>query len=396
MEEVAIYGFPVVATLIFARMPLPYALPMTVIAGYLLLPPRYSFDLPMLPAVTKTSMTAFVALFLCLLALSAQRTGPRASSLPGATSPGPSGWVPGPWWARLLAAGLVFGPAVTGLLNGDPIEAQGRVYPGISLYDGLSMTQGAIISLVPFLLARRLLAGDEGHRALLLVLGVAGLLYSLPTVVEIRLSPQLNSWIYGYFSHNWLQHVRGDGYRPVVFLRHALVLSLFLCCALLALLAYMRATSGDRRVLFFAGAAYLGVVLVFSKSLGMILVAGTLAPVILFGNVRIQMLAAAMIALLVLSYPAMRTAGLNPFAPVLSALEGVSPTRVASLQFRLAQEEALIGHANERVLFGWGEFGRGTAVEEKAKTGSVRDGAWLIRYGQLGAVGFVRDRKSVV
>jgi hypothetical protein len=389
MQEAAIYAFPLLAALIFAGMPVRVALPATLVAGYLLLPAGYRFDLPLLPAITKTTVTAFSALFLSLVVLGSQRQGPRAVAAPEAGGARPVGWLPRPWWARLLLAAFVISPAFTGLLNGDPIPVQGRVVPGISLYDGLSMSQSAIISVIPLLLARYLLAGEDAHRAILLVLGVAGLLYSLPTLVEIRLSPQLSTWIYGYFPHSWLQHVRGDGYRPVVFLRHALRLSLFLCCALLALLAYMRASDGDRRILFFAGAAYLGIVLVFAKSLGMMLVAAALSPVLLLGGVRLQIAVAAAIAVLVVSYPAMRMSGLSPFGPVSAALEQVSPTRAASLRFRLDQEDALIGHANERMLFGWGEYGRGTAVDERPETGSIRDGVWLIRYGETGAVGLV-------
>ena len=40
--------------------------------------------------------------------------------------------------------------------------------------------------------------------------------------------------VYGFFPHSWLQHVRGGGFRPIVFMNHGLVLGIFLSMAVVA------------------------------------------------------------------------------------------------------------------------------------------------------------------
>ena len=53
------------------------------------------------------------------------------------------------------------------------------------------------------------------------------LMYSVPMLAEERLSPQLHNWVYGYSPFSFIEHVRWNGYRPVVFLPQGLQLALF-------------------------------------------------------------------------------------------------------------------------------------------------------------------------
>ena len=56
-----------------------------------------------------------------------------------------------------------------------------------------------------------------------------GVVYCLFIAVELRLSPQMHSWVYGYVPHqDFLQVLRWGGYRPVVFMTHGLALALMM------------------------------------------------------------------------------------------------------------------------------------------------------------------------
>ena len=73
---------------------------------------------------------------------------------------------------------------------------------------------GAILAgfgLLPFILGFRVLSEPASARRLVVALCGAMLAYSLPMLVEIRLSPQLNAWIYGFFPHEFQQTMRYGG-----------------------------------------------------------------------------------------------------------------------------------------------------------------------------------------
>lgn len=44
------------------------------------------------------------------------------------------------------------------------------------------------------------------------MLGV--LWYTIPMLIELRLSPQMNVWVYGFFQHDFIQTVRYGGSLP--------------------------------------------------------------------------------------------------------------------------------------------------------------------------------------
>lgn len=390
LEEVAIYGFPLMALVIFSAVPFVYAIPTAMIAGLLLLPPAYELDLSGLPPIDRSTMIG-IATAVLAAAFAPGRSYPgRAGQAGGAAGAEPlAGLLPRPWWARLFLVLLVVGPVLTVATNLEPVRFSAATRPALVPWDVLNMIAHHVLLFLPLLVARKYLGSEAGNRAVLFTIAAAGLLYTLPTVAEIRFSPQLHNLVYGYFPHSWLQHRRGDGFRPLVFMPHALVLSLFLSMALLAVLAYMRALEGERRALYFAAALYLAVVLVFSKSLGALLVAALLGPVILLFGVRAQLLAAAAIALFVLSYPGLRTLGASPFQAVVAVLEPVAPTRASSLAFRLNQENEMVAHVAQKPLFGWGGFGRSVPTGENDDYKGVRDGLWLIQFGHAGWVGYL-------
>ena len=75
----------------------------------------------------------------------------------------------------------------------------------------------------------------EDLEDLLVFLAGAGLLYSLFALVELRLSPRIHAWVYGYQqTEDFAQAIRFGGYRPMVFMQHGLELGLWMSAACLA------------------------------------------------------------------------------------------------------------------------------------------------------------------
>lgn len=379
------FSWPLVAILFFAAQPPARALAASVIVGYLLLPERVVVNLPMIPAINKVMMINLTALVVVMLALRRHRLISGA----GPEAPMPSGTL---WVFRILILLMVVTPFITMLTNGEPVIAGPRYIPGIRLYDAFAILAGVAIMLVPFLLGMHLLRTPEAQVELLKVLVGAACVYACLALFEVRMSPQLSSWIYGYFPHSFAQHIRSGGFRPVVFLHHGLWLGMFLCMAVLGACALWRQALRDRvqAAPWLAATLWLALTLLLSRNLGATALALLFAPLILFTPPRVQILVAAVVAGAVLSFPMLRGAGLVPTDSIVSLAQMVNEDRAGSLQFRFDHEDALLARANEKPLAGWGTWGRNRVYDaDSGRDLSVTDGIWVIIIGTFGWVGYI-------
>lgn len=380
---IAILIWPVVVFWLFASRPPASAVAWSILGGYLLLPAQFALDLPGMPTLDKNSITALSA----TLAAAAMIGDARRRALPAGMI------LPGAWprsrAVRLLLALLLIGTAGMVLTNGDALSFGRRILPGLRVYDLLSVLGGTLFLLLPFLLARKYLAHPEAQRQLLVALALAGLGYSLPALYEVRMSPQLSLNIYGYFPHDWIQHLRAGGFRPVVFLHHGLWLAIFFCSTMLAAMALWRSSTGPARTRWLLASGWLFMTLVLSKGTGALGIGLLLGAAILFLPVRLQVLGAAVIAGMVLTYPMLRGAGLSPIGTVLEIAGRINAEREGSLQYRLDNEDILLDRANQRPVFGWGTWGRNRVYDSEGRDISVTDGFWAIQIGEAGWSGYL-------
>lgn len=376
----AIFSFPLVAVILFRKLAPGPALVWTILLGYLFLPTKIRWNLPVLPAIDKDTMPALVGL-LCLLILTPGLSRNRAEAQPG--------WLPRQPIIRLLILSLPVGTFLTVLTNGDALNYGTLKLPGLRPYDGLSAILSTLMLILPLLLARKYLATEDSLKLILRALCIAGLIYSLPIIFELLMSPQLNRIVYGFFPHSWKQHIRGDGYRPLVFLKHGLWLGIFMCVSVLATAGYARVGPAQRRPTYLAAGAWLLVILMACKSLGAFAIALALIPVVLFLNVRNQLLVAAVLSGVILLYPALRGAGLIPVQEVVSFAESIDTARARSFQYRLNNEDILLAKANQRRYFGWGTWGRPRVYDEYGRDVSTTDGLWVIVIGERGWLGYI-------
>jgi hypothetical protein len=356
----------------------------SILGGYLFLPPLTEVNLPFVPAFDKASIPNLSVLLIVLFAVKQKlRLWPESRI------------------AQWLVVGLVLSAIPTVLTNGDPISFQvlrgaypilfevGQL-PGQSVRDIGSVLIAQVLMIVPFLLARHLLASEDGLREILLALMVGALIYSVPSLIEIRLSPQINVWVYGFFQHSFEQMIRAGGFRPIVFLPHALWLALFVCTGLMAAAAFLRHSTHENRHKIVAVVCYLAVLLVLCKSLASLAYGIVLTPIVLLAPLRWQIRIAALFALVAVTYPMLRSFHLIPLDAILAQAEAISAERAQSLGYRFNNEEQLLARAAEKPLFGWGGWGR--SLMRHPETGAILtipDGRWIIIFGTLGWFGYI-------
>ena len=81
--------------------------------------------------------------------------------------------------------------------------------------------------MLPFFLARSLLAQERALAELPRALVLAGLIYSVPIVIENVIGPELHRMVYGFIQHDYAQSIRFGGFRPYVFMPHGLWVAFF-------------------------------------------------------------------------------------------------------------------------------------------------------------------------
>lgn len=382
MINAALIGWPIIMIIMARMLPWQNALVASLIGGYLLLPEQGGLDLPLLPPFEKDTIPCLVLFFLALIMRPGEANSPGAATYQGSVL---KGWMPRSIIGQVLLFMLVGGTLMTAITNSDQIrfEGSGTTIPALRLYDGFSMIVRSVAVIVPILLGRKYLADPRAHRVLLIALVAAGLAYSLLALIEIRLSPQMNRWVYGFFAHNWSMHVRGGGFRPLVFLEHGLWLAIFFAMTIIAAFGLSRVMPQKRALWLLAG-LWLFMTLMLSNSLGAAIIVVVLLPVVLLFNVRLQLLTAGIIAAIVLFYPFLRGTGLIPTDQIVAQIAQFNNGRAMSLQFRLNNEDELLERANERPLFGWGPYNRMRVYDETGHSETIVDGAWIVAIGQGG------------
>lgn len=310
-----------------------------------------------------------------------------------------------------LFALLVFaiGAWQTMRTNADPITFGVLRLPGIGTRDLVWTIYGFLVDLyLPFVIGQRVFRTERDLRDLLTVLSTCVLIYAPLCVLEMRLSPQLCQWVYGYFPHEFVQTMRGTGYRPVVFMNHGLSVSMFLFSGVVASLALRQARAKARpsaRPSASVRAAVAGTLLLLGKSLASIIYSGVAVALSALVSAKARARAGFVLGALVVAYPVLRASDLVPTAEVGEFFARFSSERSASLMTRFNQEGRLLERAMRRPLYGWGGWGRSRIYRSWGEPGdswagasdvSITDGTWIIWLGATGVVGFAASIAMLV
>src|SRR5438445_7147435 len=354
----AIFAWPIVVIVLYRTRSFSEATLWIILGGILLLPSNVSFKLEMIPAFDKNSVPNLCALIGCMALASRQRAAN-----------------PGPGIAEILAVAWIIGPVLTSLLNSDTLIYGATVLPGVGYYDGISALLSQLLLCLPFFIGRRFLQKSSDTEAIMRVLVTAGLLYSLPMLFEIKMSPVLSNWIYGFYPSGINTEVRYGGFRPVVFMKNGLTAAFFLATSLLAAIALWRVKESIGRLPSAGVPPFLAVVLVFCKSAGALIYAIVFGFVIRSMKSKTQLRLAVLLVSIGLLYPVLRVTNNFPTSLFVDTATLFSKDRADSLNVRFSQEQQLLERASQRFMFGWGRYGRNRVYEEDTgKDLSLTDG----------------------
>jgi hypothetical protein len=254
---------------------------------------------------------------------------------------------------------LLVGAFMTMWTNRDALHYGPVVLQGESFSDFFSDAVRSVSDpWVVFFMGRAVFKSSRDLVYLCRTMAVAAVCLIIPILIEIRLSPQLNHWIYGYEPSDFSQLVRGSGYRPEVFFGHGLMLSAFLLACLVLSVGLARAklsVSGYSAKVFCVA---IGVTLIACKSMGSILYALILVPVLLWASPKRVATIATILMLVFVSYPILRWNGIIPTKGITDFFVGISQERAHSLQYRFNMEDGMLDLARQRAWFGFGNYGR--------------------------------------
>lgn len=366
--------WPFVALRLSKKLPVDQAVVALFLIPFLLLPEKTGFAVPGLPPLNKTTIPSVVAFGIFYL-----RYKKDIKLLPESAVP------------KLLVLCLFLFPLLTVATNSDSLRYGPLVLPGLSLKDVISIEFRIFAAFyVPFILGYNFLRSHESHQAFVKWIVVAGLLYTLPMLWEIRMSPQLHTKFYGFFPHEFKQQIRQGGFRPVVFLGHGLEVAMFIVIVAIGAIGLWKAKLPPLSKWGLPKLAYISVVIVLCKTMGALIYTILAAPILLVMRVRWRIRAICVLAIFVFFFPILRGEQLVPVDQVLEFFHDIDEERAASLKFRIDNENLLLDKANDRRFFGWGGWGRARVFDpDTGKDISVTDGFWIIIFGQYGWFGYV-------
>lgn len=285
-----------------------------------------------------------------------------------------------PSWVDLPMALWCLAPSFSSLTN------------DLGAYDAVSVgVRQVLVWAIPYVIGRTYFNNAEALRDVAIAVVVGGLVYIPFCLAEVRLSPQLNSWVYGFHQNQFWRNVRFGGYRPVVFMQSGLMVGTWMATS--TVVAFWCWVTGRPRLLgvpwqvvivallattILCKALYAILLLVVALGLLLIMRGGrTLAPL-------------ALLLLCVPTYMVARstqTVQTETFSSIAAPLFGAD--RALSLQARLEQEDALLRHVSDRPLFGWGGWRRSWPVDPYTGEYELRglDGLWTIVLGENGMYG---------
>lgn len=331
----------------------------TYLVFYLILPP-VSINLPGLPDLSKNTAVAMSCWLGTLVFASDRLLAFR------------------PRWFDVPALLYMVSPAAASLSN------------DLTLYDAMSGSVAAFLNHVgsPYLLGRIHFRNAQDVKALAIAIFTGGLAYVLPCLVEIRLSPIIQWYVYG--TGGWNNIYRLGGFRPVVFLANGLELGLWM--TITSTVGYALWASNSVRQIRGAPVSWLLAVLIvvtlLCKSTGAIVILAVgVAAVYLTRRIPSKAWVLAL-ALFPPLYEAARIADLIQFDAIYDMIsKNVGADRTQSFQFRIDNENLYINRTSERMMFGWGGYGRSQVYDENGNPVTINDSRWIIAYSNAGLFG---------
>lgn len=366
LVPITLIGWIFVAIILFTLLPARRAVLVAYIAAWLFLP-QAGIDLPGVPDLNKMNATSLGALMGVLLFDSQRLFRYRVS------------WVDLPMIVWCLSS------IPSSLLNELPRDATSPLYDGISGVVKDFLTWGA-----PYLIGRLYFYDLAVLRELAIAVFLGGLIYAPLCLFEIRMSPHLHYWVYGFHPSSFEMTIRMGGYRPMVFMQHGLMLAMWMACTTIVAVWLWRSRSLPRLFQIptglLAGGLFAVTILCRSTGAAALMLLG-LAALFATRTLRTNLVVLALVAIAPI-YMTVRAQGWWTGRELIELAAHINEERAESLAGRLENEDLIVAKALQKPWFGWGGWGRWRVVdEETGEDITVSDGMWVIAFGEKGLVG---------
>lgn len=363
MIPIALIGWIVVIIGLFRSQPPQKAVIIAVLGSFLFLP-MADIDLPLLPGLSKNTSIAFGIIF-----------GEMAS---GVKADNPlrlrSIDLPMICWCFVV-------PLLTSLTN------------GLGLYDGFaSLLTNFFVWGVVFWAGRRYFGSPSSMRLLTRAMLLGGIVYIPLILIELRMSPILHYYLYGFLPHSFLQHIRYGGYRPMVFMQHGLMVALWMAVAT-TIAAWFWGTGETKKILNLPAPLVVlvlaGITVLCKSANGVVFMLAGFLALALYRKKR----SSRIFRLALFFIPFYFYFRLSNVVTVEQMQDFASrifdPERVASLVIRLRQEDLFGAKAMLHAAFGWGGYGRGWPVDPETGEQLIQmvDSLWIIVLSSNGLLG---------
>ena len=244
---------------------------------------------------------------------------------------------------------------------------------------------------IPYLAGRIHFTSDDKIKDLCFGIIVGGLIYLPLCLYEIRMSPQLSNIFYGFFPHSFLQHIRYGGFRPIVFMKHGLMVSLWMANSTIAAFWLWQ----NRELMRIKGIPMF--LLIVPLTFATVLCKSANGWVALFlgfvGYFILRFLKSLkpfqIFILLIPLYLFLRIFGGLPITDIVELSSGIFDVdRTASLEIRLKQEDLFREKALQRPFLGWGGYGRYWPIDEQTGQSQIKmvDALWTVIFGKFGFI----------
>ncbi len=364
------YSWPIVVFWLLVRYPTKYAIFIAIATATLLLPTGFEVDLPLIPPLNKETITSLsLVVFLFLL-------GKKFRFFQ-------------PGFIVKIIIGYLIVIIISSELNVSTEIIGSKFLPGLTHYDALSNVIRTLLWLVPFFLGRYFFTDIKDNEAILKMLVIMALIYSIPMLYEVRMSPQLHNMVYGYQASEFIQNMREGGFRPTVFTVGGLPLAFWLSTCIIAVMALHKNKIRIGKRSPFMILCFLLIVLVLCKtwSAFIYVIMGILFIYMLSPSKQIKW--AFLLSALVMLYPVSKMMGIFPDKAIISTIAEYNTERAQSMETRYVNEEVLLTRALKKPFFGWGGWGRNRLFDYSGKDIVITDGKWIIEFGIYGAFGFI-------
>jgi hypothetical protein len=263
---------------------------------------------------------------------------------------------------------------------------------GLGLYDGFaSMASHYLKYGVFFWAGRRYFCTPSSLRVLTRGILIGGLAYFPLVIFEARMSPQISNIVYGFIQDTSPMR-RYGGWRPVIFMEHGLMVSLWM--AISATVAFWLWKSHElpsvcKIPIELLAFALIGAALLCKSGNGWFFLAAGIGGYYCYKISGSTLIFRCMLMIIPL-YIAARLLNIisvervRSFAGMLFDEE-----RIESLTVRLMQEDLFGQKAMQRLLFGWGRMGRGWPVDPLSGDRLIQmvDSLWVILLSGNGLFG---------